>query len=538
MKILFICFEFPPYYIGGGATYSYNLSKHLANNDNKVRVLTCGKLNNLEEINSNLEIFRLTSFKYIQDNNGSLSRIVDDLINQICDFKPDIIQTQMYNETLFTQIANSNFDIPIIVTHHKTPEYKDKIIFKNSKWSCFDFVNNQNITHYISPSKTFTKSLLQSINGINVKDITQIYPGVSSFYKKLNKDNLDSKIKKIIKLKDNQKLIFLPLYIRKRKGLEFILDALYLYSQKNDIKVVISGVVTKDEYSKSIIDMYKKKLGNSFYNHKKNFNEEEMLLLYNMAYVTILPSKSEGLGLSVLEAMSCGCPVIATDVQGIYEIINNKKNGLLVKYGEIDEVIESLNYINNYKNRDLLTLNALNDIKAKFNIEKQVKEHIKVYKNILNGNEHSSGGILFRNIDNNFEFYLCKHSEYGYVLPKGHIEKGETILQCAQREIKEETGYSVLNPEFSLGTLKYSVKSSNKDINKKVYFFAYFINESNLKEKISPQHNENIISGKWFKFKDAIDIMPHKTEKDKLEFLNNILEENLTFYDSKKFFVE
>lgn len=57
--------------------------------------------------------------------------------------------------------------------------------------------------------------------------------------------------------------------------------------------------------------------------------------LFRKATVFVLPSYNEGLPISVLEAMSYGMPVIATDVGGIPELVKNGESGLLIKAGDI-----------------------------------------------------------------------------------------------------------------------------------------------------------------------------------------------------------
>jgi teichuronic acid biosynthesis glycosyltransferase TuaC len=58
--------------------------------------------------------------------------------------------------------------------------------------------------------------------------------------------------------------------------------------------------------------------------------------------VFALPSRSEGLGCVYLEAMACARPVIACRGQGIEEIVEHQKNGLLVSPGNLDELQQSL----------------------------------------------------------------------------------------------------------------------------------------------------------------------------------------------------
>jgi len=69
----------------------------------------------------------------------------------------------------------------------------------------------------------------------------------------------------------------------------------------------------------------------------------------------------------------------------------------------------------------------------------------------------SCGVILFRDAPT-CSFLLMKHTNR-FDLPKGHIEKGESEVECALRELYEETGISrelvVLEPDFRFETVYY-----------------------------------------------------------------------------------
>jgi glycosyltransferase involved in cell wall biosynthesis len=60
------------------------------------------------------------------------------------------------------------------------------------------------------------------------------------------------------------------------------------------------------------------------------------------ARIFCLPSHREGTPNSVMEALSCGLPVVATDVGGIPDIVEHKKTGLLVDKGDIENLASSL----------------------------------------------------------------------------------------------------------------------------------------------------------------------------------------------------
>ncbi|MBQ5782473.1 MAG: NUDIX domain-containing protein [Oscillospiraceae bacterium] len=85
--------------------------------------------------------------------------------------------------------------------------------------------------------------------------------------------------------------------------------------------------------------------------------------------------------------------------------------------------------------------------------------------------EKSCGALVFYLKDNKEQVLLIKHSNSGHwSFPKGHVEAGETEVQTAVREIKEETGVDVDIDTRFREVVTYSPK---KDVIKDViYFFA------------------------------------------------------------------
>ena len=63
----------------------------------------------------------------------------------------------------------------------------------------------------------------------------------------------------------------------------------------------------------------------------EKITEEELVKLYQAADVFVLPSLYEPCAVALLEAMSCGLPIIATDVGGNPELIKNNETGQIVK---------------------------------------------------------------------------------------------------------------------------------------------------------------------------------------------------------------
>jgi len=61
--------------------------------------------------------------------------------------------------------------------------------------------------------------------------------------------------------------------------------------------------------------------------------------IYSRSLVWIVASRSEGFSMPVLEAMACGCVVVATDCGGPKDVIEDGVNGFLVPVGDVDAIV-------------------------------------------------------------------------------------------------------------------------------------------------------------------------------------------------------
>jgi glycosyltransferase involved in cell wall biosynthesis len=109
-------------------------------------------------------------------------------------------------------------------------------------------------------------------------------------------------------------------------------------------------------------------------------SQEDLVVLYNTASAFIMPSIYEGFGLPVLEAMSCGCPVIASKAGSLAEVA-----GEAIKHIDpfsVDSIAEGIKeMLGNPKLRQELSEKGLKQSK-KFTWEKTAGETIEFYKSI------------------------------------------------------------------------------------------------------------------------------------------------------------
>lgn len=80
--------------------------------------------------------------------------------------------------------------------------------------------------------------------------------------------------------------------------------------------------------------------------------QQEMAVYFGAAMATVIPSYYETFGLVALEAMACGCPVIASQTGGLSYTVRHGENGLLVPPGNVDALASALERL--YRDPDLV----------------------------------------------------------------------------------------------------------------------------------------------------------------------------------------
>lgn len=118
--------------------------------------------------------------------------------------------------------------------------------------------------------------------------------------------------------------------IRKLKRLELIVDAIEILEKEN-MQVIWTHIGDGPE-QKNIKKLVQKKLKKTQVNFKGFLSNQEVLKWYEDNSVTafINVSLSEGVPVSIMEAMSKGIPIIATDAGGTSEIVEHGVNGYII----------------------------------------------------------------------------------------------------------------------------------------------------------------------------------------------------------------
>lgn len=141
-------------------------------------------------------------------------------------------------------------------------------------------------------------------------------------------------------------------------------------------KLIIVGAETK--FSKVLINVIKEKNLGSKVILTGYVTINDLVLLYNGASLFVYPSLYEGFGLPVLEAMSCGIPVVVSNIPSLQEVVGEA--ALTVDSTDVEALMETIKKVLT----DAILWRRLSEkvlIQAKkFSWEKTAKETLQVYK--------------------------------------------------------------------------------------------------------------------------------------------------------------
>jgi glycosyltransferase involved in cell wall biosynthesis len=112
--------------------------------------------------------------------------------------------------------------------------------------------------------------------------------------------------------------------------------------------------------------------------------------LMRAAAVFVLPSLWEGMPNVVLEAMAAGLPVIASDVEGVREVITHGQTGLIVNLSAMGDLESKLvNVLDAPHEASRMALAAQNTIREAFTVDRAVAAYTALYRSLIAG-----GGVV------------------------------------------------------------------------------------------------------------------------------------------------
>jgi glycosyltransferase involved in cell wall biosynthesis len=111
---------------------------------------------------------------------------------------------------------------------------------------------------------------------------------------------------------------------------------------------------------------------------------DDVPALLSTAHIAVHPSRSEGLSNTILEAMAEGLPVVATNVGGTPEIINDNRSGLLVPPNDAHSLAAKVRLLLDRPDlRAQLGSAGLEVVRQRFNVERVATQYEHIYESVL-----------------------------------------------------------------------------------------------------------------------------------------------------------
>jgi 8-oxo-dGTP pyrophosphatase MutT (NUDIX family) len=124
--------------------------------------------------------------------------------------------------------------------------------------------------------------------------------------------------------------------------------------------------------------------------------------------------------------------------------------------------------------------------------------------------EYSAGGVVIRGDEVVVIVPTRRTADGSRVLavPKGHVDPGETPLEAAAREVREETGV-VAEPVCELGEARYWYRRGGRTIGKRVTFYLFKYVEGDTSD-----HDDEVEEAFWIKLSEAQEQLTHAAERE------------------------
>ncbi len=292
--------------------------------------------------NENQTLYMLNSIPLLiakQYKNRIATFYSREIAKQIKELNLDIVHTQTeFSIGAFGKIISRKYNIPFIHTYHTMWEdyvhYISPIKGRNIHLKRFArsfsraFVRKAECV--ITPSNKTAKYLKYKCNVKN-KPIYIVPTGIDIV--PFKRDNFTeesrNKLKESLGIKPNEKVILFLGRVASEKSIDIIMDVMpSIFKEHPEYKFLIVG----DGPSKKDLEEQAKKLNiqsNVIFTGKVPWNEVPKY--YNLGDVFVNASLTETQGLTFIEAMAAGVPIVAKYAPNLSEFIHTNKNGILVK---------------------------------------------------------------------------------------------------------------------------------------------------------------------------------------------------------------
>lgn len=350
MRVLFLNYEYPPLGGGAGNATSFLLSEYVKTENLKVDLVTSSydESFHLERMGEDVEIHKLPIGKNAKNLHFQSKKDLLVYSWKAYWYGKKLIRKNKYDLThsffgvpcgFISLLFKIKYNLPYIVSLRgaDVPGYSERFSF------FYNFLKP--IIRLVWKKASFVVSNSEGLKELALKSkpnqkIEVIYNGIDTdvFHPD---ESVRNKDKFIITLGGTR--------ITSRKGIKYLIEAVHKLSNKySQIHATIIGEGDEKENLEELSRKLNVEDKIKFAGRVKN--SQKVIPYYREAFVFVLPSLNEGMSNAMLEALSSGLPIIATDTGGTKELVKDGENGFIVKMKSADDIAEKIEKLINDEN--------------------------------------------------------------------------------------------------------------------------------------------------------------------------------------------
>lgn len=393
MKILFVSGQFYPKIVGSG-TIAYLMAKELASRGHDITVAVDREIQDLSyAVHYPFHVVYINDLKDFVTGKAGFRKPTEQLLAHINENNFDIIHVFSFMPMLVISLIRELFSPPIVFTFWNTPNKHERAIgyYTNADLDiqlAKSIISMGKYSQVIVGSKAYYNAAIEL--GVKEEALSFSYIGIDQdeFVLDLEKNQgIDLNQYFTTTETASEKLITLPGRITKQKGILEAVQALSLVNKVIPAKLLLTGMADpyNKRFAKQVIETAKElNIEDKIIVPKKVIPRSHLPVVLEKSGVVITPSYYEGLGLSAVEALVVGAPLIATNVTGLNEVVKHGQNAIVVEAKNSDQLAEAIIEILTNKQLNLQLRERARDSAKKFDSKKFTNFAISVYQNLKN----------------------------------------------------------------------------------------------------------------------------------------------------------
>lgn len=362
MKILITTDAFTPV-VNGVVTSTLNLYKQLKQHGHDVKILTLA-----HEGHSRKEedVYYISSFGVnIYPNARVTVKFRDHYIREIIEWGPEVIHSQTeFCSFLFARKIARKLNIPVIHTYHTLyQDYTGYFTKHEALGQKLVIGFSKTLLNHVDGVIVPTEKTKRILEGYGIKDDIQVVPNgieLDAFKQHISKEEKEA-LKKQLGIPLNHHIMVTIGRLGIEKNVDALLDGMKQYLEKReDITLVIVG----DGPHKETLEKRAKELGiQEHIIFTGMINAKEIYKYYQLGEVFVSASNSETQGLTYIEALANGIPIVCKKDECLVGVLKDGYNGYMFTSTEemiqrVDELLESQSLYNEVKENTVSSVEA------------------------------------------------------------------------------------------------------------------------------------------------------------------------------------